>query len=218
MPVLIVAPSIVRYSLKGHVAGGHNIVNNVDISLEAPPTKTRSDALSDFHGKLVGFWQDRMVSSMPSVYTFDGAHFVDLNTADGSTGDIAPNPAKPIVGPSGAAATSPQICFLVHLNSSSKRGQRQGRMYFGPIQESQVDGGGVISPSVQTGLQAVVENFRNDIGTYSSLSVESAAWRTVHVHKPDGTKDDPSTWTYSSSTIDNVAVDSQCATQRRRNR
>jgi hypothetical protein len=86
-------------------------------------------------------------------------------------------------------------------------------MYLGPIQEADADGVGIVNSAVRTAWTTRVEGLRTAIDAYNSLSVESAAWRTVHVHK---LTDNPSDWTWSSSTINTVDVDPVVATQRRR--
>ena len=215
MALLIIAPTIVRYNVQGVIAGGHNVSNNVDVSIDVNPTKSRHDAIVDFNGVLPGYWKARVLPELVSNYTFTGIDWVDLDSATGETGHIGPGTGT-LTGGKSEEAAAPNVSYLIHLNSAAQRGQRQGRMYLMPVREQYVDGAGRFGATQLAALQAAVNNFRSDIDDYTSINVESAAWRTVHVHKPSGTAGDVSTWTWSSSTIDSVQVDQLVASQRRR--
>lgn len=215
-PVVIVAPTIVRYTFRNDMGNGKTADNVVDISLESSFTATRADAIADLHDDVIKAWQDKVVGPSWQYGNFVGAHWIDLHSADGETGELAPVAGHPITGTATGAMMAPNCCYLIHKNSTARRGQRQGRMYMVGVAEADADNLGRLTGAVVTSQTTRFEQFRSTIDAIASLSIESAAWRTVHVRKIE--KLDPATWTWTSSTIDSVSCDPVIATQRRRMR
>jgi hypothetical protein len=216
-PVRILAPTMVRYSMVRTLPNNRASAAIVDVSLDVLPTATREDALASTGPWLVGKYQDLIVGPSWQYGTFVGAHWIDLDSLTGQTGFVGPQSGKPVTGTATASMCSPNCSYLIHKNSTSRRGQRQGRLYAVGVAENDVDSNGTLTTAVRNSETAKWEGFRNAIGTVTSLTgVESLAWRTIHVHKPN--KDDPATWTWTSSTIDTVSCDNIIATQRKRMR
>jgi len=212
--VAVIAPTIVRVS-HHHLYGGRNIVNVVDINVEALTGSSRADAVTELITHVAAPWQDNMIPNSSTGLTYQGGSWVDLDSATGGSGTFGPAAGHPTVGTRSDAFLPPNTSFLIHLHSTTTRGTRQGRLFIGPCREAQVDGGGNLLAGVASGLAGQVEAVRTAYDSISGGShIESTAWRTVHVHKPS--KTDPLTWTWSSSTIDSVSCDAKVATQRRR--
>jgi hypothetical protein len=215
MPLTIVAPTIVRYTMK-MVWGSSKIATNVDINVDVSSgVGVRSKAIDALHGMVLPAWQNAMIPNVATDCTFVGAHWIDLDSPDGATGDLSPHAEAPTVGTRSDQMEPPNVCVLIHLNSASHRGERQGRMFFAPVRSAQVDSHGNVLAAAITGWTSQVDGFRQAVDNWTgTVDAESAAWRTVHVHKPNPS--DQSTWTWSSTTIDSVSCDPRVATQRRR--
>lgn len=213
----VIAPTIVRFTVHQLIGGVHRDYNNVDISLDTTFVATREDGVLKLASKFSALWQERRIKDATTTIEYLGAHYVDLHSADGITGDIGPAAGHPTVGSDSAITATPQVALLLHLSSGSRRGERQGRLYLSPVTEASVNGNGQMDASYRDAWASKLNNFRTDISALDSeTEIESAAWRTVHVDKHDSP--DSENWTWSSSTINTVSADPQCATQRRRNR
>lgn len=215
MPHIPVVPTICRFAMHSTISGGHRITNVIDVSIDSSIAGTREDSVNQAGPFIVAHWQSRIIAPGANTVNFTGCTFVDLHSVDGHTGSIPPQSGQPVTGTDGSTQASPQVAYLIHKNSTTRRGARQGRLYHGPVAEGNVDAAGVVSSAAMGALDSRFNGFRNDIGTHTDTAIESMAWRIVHVHKPSA---DPDTWTYDSSTIDACVTDSQCATVRRRNR
>lgn len=218
-PVHILAPTCVRYTFQMTGGSAQKYSNVVDVSIEADGLLSRDEVIDDFNSHICGFWQDSILSLYADVTLFTGAHWIDIGELTGRTGFLGPAAGHPTHGTAAGNQVPPNTAYLVHKLSTAQRGQKQGRMFIGDVNENSVDSRGVLSGGVKTSINTATESFRTMIGTYESLvgsARHPAAWRTVHVHKLDQL--DPSTWTWSSSTIDSTTVDNLVASQRQRNR
>lgn len=216
-PVVIVAPSIVRYTFQHLASFGHKADNVVDVSVDPTGLLASRDAsVDDFNSHIAGYWQDNMLPKFPSVVSLTGVAWIDLNSSDGRTGHLGPAGGHPTTGADAGPVGALAPCHLVHKNTISGRGHRQGRMYLGPITENGVDDGGLVPSSKKTSWESGLAAFRSDILGWNTIPAATAAWRVVHVHKPD--KTDHTTWTWSSSDVDSATIDPMVATQRRRQR
>lgn len=216
-PVIIVAPTVVRFTMKHTRADGHHMDNVVDISIDGQGVFSRATVMADFLAHVCGFWQDRMLTHMSTGTHFIGASWIDLDSATGGTGALGPAAGHPTAGVTPPPFSSAQVCYLVHKNSTSGRGQRQGRWYVPDVAEGNVDDNGNVTAGAITSITNEANQFRTDVGSYEYVvgsGIHPVALRTVHVHKPVRT--DPTTWTWTSSTVDNVVCDGKVATQRRR--
>lgn len=215
--VVIVAPTIVRFTMQ-HLLNGTTAADViVDLSVDAGPTGTRSSAVNDVIGHVSHWWQSHVIVNTWNNITYLGAHWIDIDSTGGATGTIGPSGSDPVTSTNTAPMTTPQVCFLIHKNSIAARGLRQGRLYWPNVGEADVDAKGNLTAPVIASQSGAFEGFRSTVGAYNNPPVvASVAWRTVHVHKPD--KTDAGTWTWSSSTIDSCVCDPRVATNRRRYR
>jgi hypothetical protein len=188
----------------------------VDISVEGVGAISRDEVISDFNSHIAGWWQDTILAYYPVTALFLGIHWLDLDSAGGATGVLAPAGGHLNHGQGTSPFMPANVSFLIHKNSTARRGQRQGRMYIPQPREADVDDVSNVAPSTRTAITTTAETFRTDIGTYTypSFIPNPAAMRIVHVHKTDPL--DSTTWTWDSSTVDSMECDPLVATQRRR--
>jgi hypothetical protein len=201
-------------------SGSHRHVNVIHVSVDAAPTEGRDAAVDVVNSHMCGIYQERVVKNFTNTAHFVGCHWMDLDSLDGRTGDLGPAAGHPGNGTDPAQWPPLQVSFLVHLQSTQRIGQRQGRMYVSGPAEAEIDNAGAISSTVLASEYTALNGMRTDITGIVIPDIggdfNPAAWRTIHVHKLDPV--DPTTWTWSSTTVDNCVVDPQVATQRRRNR
>lgn len=215
-PVIVIAPQCVRYGFQHDIPGDHPATCTFDVEIDVS-AGGRDDCVKDFTSHIAGHWQDAMLQQLSPDVTFTGGTYLDLDSADGISGTFAPAAGHPTTGGlTGTSMTSPQVAYLIHKVAGASRSARNGRMYVPGVAENQIDVSGRVAPSFistyETHLHDLLVNISGEAGTPTASY--SAAMRVVHVHKPD--KDDPGTWTWSSSTVDALRVDPVCATQRRR--
>ena len=212
--VRILAPTIVRFTFKMSWNGVRTVNNVMDVSVEGGGVNTRDEAVDHVVGSMSGLWQERVIGFGPAGVTYQGAHWLDLDSLDGRSGDIGPAGGHPTVGSDASTMFPPNTAYLIHLNSTARRGQRQGRMYLAGAPEGSADNNGTLIPGIAASWDGHLNGLRTDIPALFDAEGGTAAWRTVHVTKPD--KNDPDTWTWSSTTITSCATDPKVATQRRR--
>lgn len=211
-PVQIIAPTIVRMTLTQGNPANRNASCIVDVSLDESGTD-RASAVASMVPRVVTAWQENIVSHFGPGMGFEGCHYTDLDSLDGSSGDVPPQAGHPTTGSDVNVLCPPNVAMLVRKNTVHGRSGKNGRMYIPNVAETKVDAGGIIESAFRTAWQTNVNAFRLALESVAT-SPGTSVWRVVHVHKTD--RDDPSTWSWSSSDVDTVSVDSIVATQRRR--
>lgn len=213
-PIPIIAPTVVRFSMKMTGPAGHECDNIIDVSLDEFAS-TRHDAVNAIVPLVVGRWQTDIVGFINNGYTFIGSRWIDLDSLGGTSGFQGPVAGKPVNGGAGGNIMPPNVALLVHKQSIHSREQRDGRLYFPGLNETDVGNDGTLGSTAMTFWQGKFETLRTDLSSGTLYPPATTAWRTVHVvghaPPPDGR---PNAW--SSSDITSVSIDSRCATQRRR--
>ena len=215
--VTIIAPTILRATFHQTLANNRTSDNVFDISVDGQGVIDRDTVLADLLSHLTGFWQDSGLHAYSVNSHFTGASFVDLDSPDGATGSLGPNPAKQLIGNVTGSVCPPNVSSLTTKVTISRRGEKQGRTYIPDVPEAQTGDNGSLSSAHQVLVHDSLEAFRTKLGTYEFVpasGINPVAMRVVHVHKPDTSV--PSTWTWTSSTVDSLITDDFCATQRRR--
>jgi hypothetical protein len=219
-PLEIVAPTIVRFTMKHLLTGGHEADTILDLSVDEVGT-TRHDAVVGCVPTVRDAWQTRIIPRLDGNVAFTGMHYLDLDSTSGISGDLGPNAAKPITGSFNFSPTSPNVSYLCIKHCTHNRRQRSGRMYLPGVDEANVDSAGNVLGAYITGTNAVLESLRVDLTNVASVThPATTAWRVVHVETYDGISVPghpnglPATW--SSSDVSSVTVDGRVATQRRR--
>ncbi len=218
-PVVIVAPTIVRYSFHHLLSGNRHFDSVWDISVEGDGVISRDSVLTDFNSHVNGYWQDKVVGPVLGTTTgFTGSDWIDLDSTTGATGVLGPAGGHPIVGTNPPPYAPHSVCYLIHKNSTAHRGQRQGRAYIPNIPEGKVGDDGILDGTFRSSIQTLMEAWRTQVGsyTYPASTANPAALRVVHVRKP--APDDATTWVWSSTTVNSLTCDPLAGTQRRRMR
>jgi hypothetical protein len=219
MPIVVVAPTIVRFSFQHSVPGGRVADVIMDVSLDEF-VGSRTTAVNGLVPAVVESWQDFPVNNLPSQVKFTGARFLDIDSEDGHGGFQAPIAGHPITGGGSPALTTPNIAILIHKQCVHSRSERNGRTYMPGVAELAVDEAGTLATADKNAWQTAFTNFKNDVDGGLFFPPATVALRVVHVagHTgvpqpgfPDGL---PNEW--SSSDITSFQVDSKVATQRRR--
>lgn len=213
-PVQIVCPGVVRLGMNHNLSNGRHSCNIVDIQIDFD-TGGRGDAVEGVVNEMADIWARRIMPNVASTVTFTGGTYLDLDSLDGVSGIFGPSGTYTNVGAiTGTPAISPQVSYLIHKKAGSHRGHRSGRMYVAGLAESEISDTGAVQASRITSWASALDLFRTDIAAIASIGTVSAAWRVVHVTKGD--RDDPATWTWSSSTIEDAYCDPYVGTQRHR--
>lgn len=213
--VVIVAPTIVRYTFRHMLVGTKHCDAVFDVSIDTGPTGARHDAIADVNSHMSHWWQSNIIAPGYNNIVYLGAHWVDLDSTGGGTGDIGPSGSDPTSGTATGTFAPPNVAGLFHKHTAAARGTRPGRTYWPMLIESAVDNSGNVDPTTQSTWGGRFDAFRSVIADYTNEPVVgSVAMRVVHVHKPD--KTDPHTWTWSSSDVTSMTMDPVAATQRRR--
>jgi len=217
-PVVVVAPTVCRFTLKHTVSGGRPCYCSVDVSIDEFGS-TRHAAIASTATGVRNAWQSNMVPQANVGTTFTGISWVDLDSEDGETGSLSPDGARPLVGMQSGAQTPPNVSGLIKKRVSSARGTRSGRMYWPPLSEGGVDDAANLASGTRTNLETAAGAFNTAIQAIGVGIVGTVAWRVVHVvghgpPEPGYPNGKPNEW--SSSDITSITVDSKVATQRRR--
>lgn len=191
-----IADNVTEVAIIGSWSASLQMVNVVHIQRE------EDDAAASARDVLNN-WQDHIVPLLPNNYTTEGCRYTDHNVANGATGDLAPDEAKPVVGGVAGDALPPNNSVLVHKNISGFVGVRKGRMYLPPIAEAPVNEEGVIAGATVLALDTALSDFLDGLSGPGSNQL-------VVVHKVDA----PGESTVSEVT--SLTTDELISTQRRR--
>lgn len=218
-PIPVVAPTIVRFSLRHNVPGGR-VANTVhDVSLDEF-AGSRSAAVTALVPLVVGQYQDSVAAFLPLGVTFTGCQFLDIDSLTGHGGFQAPVGGKPVTGTVGGALQPPEVTWLLHKQCVHNRTERNGRVYHPGVREAEVDDAGVVLPAVATLVAGWFNNWKNAINDGIFFPPATVALRVVHVAGHTGVplpgfpNGKPNAWT--SSDVDSFQVDNKVGTQRRR--
>lgn len=207
----LVVGGICRYTLNGEVSDRPwaNILD-MHIASSGDPGYSRESAIFDTAGNIINSWAEHMAPLLGKGTFLESVSWVDLDTADGSTGSRVSTSEHnlPIEG-GGATLLSPgSVAILVTKQVSSSRGRRNGRMYVAGV----VDGltnGNTVEPTVIPTWQNAMDAYLAEL---NDVSFESSYTRDLSVVHTTGAA--PTTGTYSH--VDSLVVSNRPATQRRR--
>lgn len=206
----LVVSGITRCVLKGTLTSGNPMINIMDIHLDITDiVPAREQVLLAVAENVGAAWQDHVLEVIGNQYTFDGTSYIDLDSEDGQTGEVAPDPAKNLSGQGSGAQLPPNCGYLIHKRlESSSRGTRSGRMFLVGIGEGAVDNNGDIDSGVVTAISEAMEDFKDAVnGEYFSPANYTSNMAVVH---------QPSVGDTSFTEIESMVCDSRVATQRRR--
>lgn len=162
---------MVRTALAGRWSNGRPVINILDMSIrinpDAPDVPWIEDDRPEFIREkcrdIADNWVDHLLPNMTNAYTFEGVGWVDLHSANGSTGFIAPT-AGPANGALGADSAPPQNTLLItKLEGGRTRGTRPGRWYLSAVRDEDIDNNGIVRPIWRAQMDASLEDFRQGI-------------------------------------------------------
>lgn len=215
----IIAPTIVRFSMHHRGFGPRPFFSVLDVSVDETGV-SRNEACVAVAPDVVRVYQENVCGNLPNGTAFLDASWLDLDSEDGTTGSVGPQPGQPVAGGPGVSFAPPNVNILAHLQCVHTRSQRNGRKFFPAVAEGEVDNGGLLSAGIKTLWLNGLNGLRSDLADLSATAFESVAWRVVHVEGHTGTpvpgfpNGYPNAW--SSSDVDSISIDALAATQRRR--
>ena len=164
----LVQQAIARFSIIGDLAG-EACVNVLDVEINTDPPDTREDACFDVAGDLLNNWTDHILPNVSAIYTALRVNWVDLNSADGSTGSRSSTSANtwPLVGArSGAPLPNNTYARIQKVLSGRSRQERSGTLRLGGILEEDTVGGlenNVLAPTAQAAFNSAFEDLKDGI-------------------------------------------------------
>jgi hypothetical protein len=185
----IIASGVCRYSVNGSYQG-HDVVNIVDMKIDTTGTPSdRGVACFDQAGIIINEWSDSILTKLAPQYSALSVSWVDLDDAEGSTGERSTTSEDtwPQTGGNASSAFPGNVALRVNKNIIAKRGQRQGRMYLCGIAEgfSSTAEPNMIVPGNVAELNTALASFLGDInqeqggGVGTSYSSEMVVLHTA---------------------------------------
>ena len=161
----VIVPNVVHVAFRGQWTNGEPIVNVLDIRVTPEGgAGSRDEAVDTTLADAVQNWQSQMLDVFANNYTFLGADWVDLNSAEGRVGFEAPDPGQPVVGSVTTASSPPSVATIVNkICATRSRGRRNGRWYLPLATESNIDENGAVAGSTVTSVLASCNAFRNNV-------------------------------------------------------
>lgn len=212
MAVLVV-PHVVQVSAYGTVSG--RAWASVWHLQNAPAWWELGAPVSEVARDFANNWQDHVMTILTNNVILTGFQYLSLDSADGTTGVLAPDAAKRTVGAGTSTPLPPNNCILVRKSGGTSRGARSGRAYLPGVAEASVDPAGIIAAATVTGIQGAMNSFFDGLDTPSGDA--STQRHLAIVHRPPSARiKGPQVVVGTSSRVEALMVDSVIATQRRR--
>lgn len=214
----LVAPGVCRYTVNGTYLG-RPVANILDqlIGDNVGPT-TRSEAIDDTAGDIIDAWSQHVLSFVNTGYTALNVSWVDLDNDQGETGSKSSTTDEtwPQSGLSDGDPYAASVALLVTKQTSSGRGQRNGRMFIAGLDESFVTGNS-IEPTVLSGIQTEMDAFTEALTETGVIATYTTEPVVVHTRNT-GTPADPVIEFVSHTPVTSFRAEARVASQRRRNR
>lgn len=217
MPRLI-ADGCARFAINGTFAA-EPVVNIWDMHVDSLGGSDRDDNMPRVAERILDKWCDHILPMLQNDYTFTDVSWVDLDTADGSTGAITSG-ADEVLPQSGTQVGSPlpaSVAAKVAKVINRTRGKRNGRLYLCGLDEGWTLAGAPnhLTAATQTMLNDAFNAFKNavneNVAFYNSTSV------VLHTSMLDVNGNPIAEPRYvGRSTIQSLKVDALLATQRGR--
>lgn len=206
----LVVPNVARYTIEGTYLDAP-VANVIDIFIpDGWSGYPRDNAVETVGRNVLTGWYEEILPVMKGQYIATAVTWVDLNTADGSTGTVVvgaqPEHTLPYPGAIGGEPYTAAVATLVTKNTTARRGERQGRMFLCPPGEADIIGN-TIQPDYLNALNGAL----SDLMTYLVAGSDSDCYPVV-VHQS------ASSSIGTSTPVTGFKARARVSTQRRRNR
>nr|CRY94090.1 hypothetical protein [uncultured prokaryote] len=210
----LVAPLVCRYTINGTLFGRPTAqIIDVQLSDGSGVGLAREDAVEDMAATILETYVDTFRTGQNAAWAFTSVTWVDLNSADGSTGIMTQtaNETLPQNGAVSGEALPASVAALVTKAGSSARGRRRGRMFMPGLSEANVSGNLLLTNYINA-MQPLFDAFLLVLNV--GAPTDPSPWsRMVVVHTTGGGQN------YAGvSAVTSLALEQQVASQRRRNR
>lgn len=213
----LVATDVCRFTINGTYLGRPvaNVLDMVVLNMTQGP---RRDVLDDVAGDIIDAWDSHILSWVNDEYQAESVSYVDLDSEDGATGtkSSTTDTSWPANGRSGGDPYAGSVAALVTKETTSARGQRNGRWFIAGLDESFVSGN-LIDATVATGIQTELGDLVEEL-TETGVTVDFEKFPTVVHTQIVGTGDNKAIVYKGNTQITNFALNRRVASQRRRNR
>lgn len=202
----LIRTGVARYTVNGTYLGVPT-ANIVDLYCSPlTPGEARDEVVENLAGVVLDAWCEYLLPVMMSAYSITSVSWVDLASADGTTGSLSSTGTNtlPQAGALTGQAYSGAIAILVDKQTTSRRGEKAGRMFLPPCGESDIEGNTIGAPYLAA-LNTALEELHDALNPSTD---PVAVFKVVHVGE---------TSTASSiSTVTGLVARAKVTTQRRR--
>lgn len=170
----VIIPNVVHVAFRGQWTNGEPVVNVLDMEVTGGLGLSRGEAVDATLTDAVQNWQSQMLDVFANNYTFIGADWVDLDSAEGRVGFEPPVGGEPVVGAISTASAPPSVATIVNkICASRTRGRRNGRWYLPLATEANIDENGGVASSTVTSVLAACNAFRSNVNQDDPLDPRS---------------------------------------------
>lgn len=209
---IVVSEGVIEISVQGEVAGRPwaSVWHMRNEGGGVIPADEPEAVVEDFRNN----WQDHMMGNLDNDVSVTAFVWLSLNSADGQTGVVLPDPSKPVNGGINSGAAPPNVSWLINKTASGGRGTRNGRAYLPGVPEAGVDDAGGVEPAYITGWVPALADFLSGISDGGGL--DPARYPVVLRRPAESRIPGTQIVEVDSSRITALTLDSRVATQRRR--
>lgn len=216
MADLIVAPGVCRYYVN-QTYRDRRVVNIIDLVVNdtVGPT-SRDEAVNSAAGDVLDAWDQYIRGGQSELLRCDTVSWVDLNSEDGSTGEISStaDTTWPAFGGALGQALPSNVAILVTKQTSSRRGSRNGRMFVAGLTEQNCVGN-LIEGGFLSTITADYGDFTEAL-TETGVIADYQTFPTVVHTRNVGTPSAPVIEYVDNTQITSFSPQATVATQRRR--
>lgn len=213
--------NICRFTVNG-TFGGRNVANIFDMRIESGSAlDVRAADIANQAGDIVNNWCDHLLPLLANDYTFTSVSWVDLNSLEGSTGEVfaGGDETLPQNGGSTEDPLPPNVAALVTKQApGGGRSTRNGRTYLVGIRETQTDPGNPtrLTSAAQGFITAGMEAFSTGISNTELGEGYVSNMVVLHTRNQAAAGQPADIVATGASDVEALVCDIQLATQRRR--
>lgn len=166
--VAIVAPNIARFSIVAAL-NGQECINTLDLLATPadPGAGDREDALYDIAGDILNNWHDHLLPLLQPEYQALEVRWVDLDSADGSTGSRNSTSAEtwPSPGTQSGFVMPNMVAMRVRKGIVGRRNVRAGSLFIGGVSEGYTldTAPNELDPAAIAAMNEALEDFKDGV-------------------------------------------------------